>query len=70
VQASWNSHTTGSPFFRIVCKLKRLKLDLKAWSKTGIASPIANFKALSEKLALVQYQLTHALTDSRLHRGM
>jgi len=58
VTQAWNMAPTGYPLFRIICKLKAVKSALKAWSKQGLLTNLAqHIDSIKKKLTEVHKNL-------------
>ena len=57
VKQNWKTHILGTPMFRLVQKLKKIKLDLKTWSKRTFGNFKYKLKRNGEKLLQVEQKL-------------
>ena len=54
---TWDGNYQGSAVFKLVSKLKALKLALKKWSNSENTSTKKNIQVLSEQLTQLQQKL-------------
>jgi len=63
---AWSSQSQGYPLFRLVNKLKSLKMALKSWRKSDFSSPAAKINGIREEH--VRNQLAAQPLDPTLHQ--
>ena len=54
----------GTPMHRVIQKLKKIKLDLKSWSKITFGNFKSKLERNAEKLLLVETKLVQDLNNA------
>ena len=68
IACKWNTHFHGSPLFKVVMKLKTLKLALREWTKANNISPSKRLKEIRDKLDRVYDKLDISTLDDNVHQ--
>ncbi|KAL3655175.1 hypothetical protein CASFOL_000961 [Castilleja foliolosa] len=55
VQKSWKQNVTGSPPFRLTCKIKRVKEDLKVWNRDIFGNCFKRANDINQKISEVRH---------------
>ena len=64
---NWNAQILGTPMFRLVQKLKRLKLNLKSWSKRTFGNFKHKLERNAESLLRIEQRLVLQPHSARLN---
>jgi len=67
VKNNWKFNVRGMPMFRIAQKLKRIKVDLKTWSKCTFGNFRSKLERNNDKLLYVEEKLAIHPHNSRLN---
>ena len=67
VRKNWNAQFSGTPMFRLAQKLKRLKLDLKSWSKRTFENFKHKLERNAESLLRIEQRLVLQPHSARLN---
>jgi len=67
VKKNWLSRVHGALIYRVVQKLKKIKLDLKSWSKATFGNFKSKLERNGEKLLVVESKLVPDPTNARLN---
>jgi len=68
VKKRWNSHFSGTPMYRLTQKLKKLKLDLKSWSKRTFGNFKHKLERNAKTLLRIEQRLVAQLHSARLNK--
>ena len=67
VKNNWQSRGHGAPMYHVVQKLKKIKLDLKSWSKATFGNFQSKLERNGEKLLEVENKLVQDPNNARLN---
>ena len=66
MKKNWVPRVHGAPMYRVVQKLKKIKLDLKSWSKATFGNFKCKLERNGEKLLTVEAKLVQDSNNARL----
>jgi len=67
MKKTWQSRVHGAPMYRVIQKLKKIKLDLKWWSKATFGNFKSKLERNCEKLLVVETKLVQDLNNVPLN---